>query len=240
MKEEISIAESYLWLVDAQTGEKTALTPRVPGAEKVAYRKARFVRGNPTSGAERDHVWRGIWVLTDQGGEFQRLALLDPDTGKLSPVSEDGPFDVEDFALSGEGDRLAYSTNEEGRSVLRVIGLRAFWWLLPRPQPGVGIDDAEPAVQAPRPVLPEIILRFVPPNQPAGVFSGLKWAPPLRGNVAALQDLVFNVANAQAPSDVYRYRFGVPNESWLNLFPEQFTTAKPVVCRRTRSPRSGW
>ncbi|MBV8807732.1 MAG: S9 family peptidase, partial [Acidobacteriaceae bacterium] len=39
--EGISVNESYLWVVDAATGEKTALTPRNKG-EQIAYGNARF------------------------------------------------------------------------------------------------------------------------------------------------------------------------------------------------------
>ena len=63
--EEVSINESYLWLVDTATGEKTELTPR-DGKEKVAYSSARFSKDG-----------KGIYVTTDLGSEFQRLALLD-------------------------------------------------------------------------------------------------------------------------------------------------------------------
>ncbi len=41
VEEGISINETYLWLVDAATGEKSELTPRT-GSEKVAYANARF------------------------------------------------------------------------------------------------------------------------------------------------------------------------------------------------------
>src|SRR5262249_23459819 len=42
LTEEVSINESYLWLVDLSTGQKTALTPK--DKEKVAYSEARFAK----------------------------------------------------------------------------------------------------------------------------------------------------------------------------------------------------
>src|SRR6266567_2765110 len=59
LKEEISINESYLWLVDTTTGEKIELTPR-NAAEKVSYGEARFSKDG-----------KGIYVTTDRDSEFR-------------------------------------------------------------------------------------------------------------------------------------------------------------------------
>src|SRR5881397_3803883 len=61
----VSVNESYLWLVDAASGQKTLLAPQ-PGSEPVAYGDAKFSRDG-----------KGIYVSTDQGSEFHRLAYLD-------------------------------------------------------------------------------------------------------------------------------------------------------------------
>ena len=137
-----------------------------------------------------------------------KLALWDPDTGKFLPVSEEQPFEVEDFALSPDGDKVAYATNEDGRSVLRLLGLK-----LPisfssfEDQPGV---VGERIVSVPPPEiagLPEVILRFVPDSQPVGVFSGLKWTPPLTTGPTGGGTVAFNVSNAETPADVYAYTY---------------------------------
>src|SRR5207244_12616467 len=60
--EEFSINESYLWLVDAVTGQKSELTPR-HATEKVSYGEARFSKDG-----------KGIYVTTDKDSEFHRLA----------------------------------------------------------------------------------------------------------------------------------------------------------------------
>src|SRR5258707_3862764 len=65
LEEELSINESYLWLVDTATGEKTELTPR-NAAEKGSYGEGRFSKDG-----------KGIYVTTDKDSEFQRLAYLD-------------------------------------------------------------------------------------------------------------------------------------------------------------------
>src|SRR5438876_1092555 len=54
----VSVNESYLWLVDAASGEKTLLAPP-PGSETVAYGDAKFSRDG-----------KGIYLSTDQGSEF--------------------------------------------------------------------------------------------------------------------------------------------------------------------------
>ncbi len=60
LKEELSVNEAYLWLVDSNTGEKTALTAR--GKEKVSYGDGEFSKDG-----------KGIYVTTDKDSEFHRL-----------------------------------------------------------------------------------------------------------------------------------------------------------------------
>src|SRR5713101_3627053 len=60
LKEELSVNEAYLWLVDSKTGEKTALTAR--GKEKVSYGDGEFSKDG-----------KGIYVTTDKDSEFHRL-----------------------------------------------------------------------------------------------------------------------------------------------------------------------
>ncbi len=109
LQEEISINESYLWLVNTTTGEKAAITPR-DTKEKVSYGSARFSKDG-----------KGIYVTTDQDPEFQRLALLDMSGKNPKFLTSDIPWDVESFDLSHDGKRLAFVTNEEGLSVLHVM-----------------------------------------------------------------------------------------------------------------------
>jgi dipeptidyl aminopeptidase/acylaminoacyl peptidase len=109
LREEVSINESYLWLVDTTSGEKTAITPRDTG-EKVSYGSARFSKDS-----------KGIYVTTDQGSEFQRLALLDIAGKNPKFLTSDIPWDVETFDLTHDGKRLAFIANEEGLSVLHVM-----------------------------------------------------------------------------------------------------------------------
>src|SRR5215470_1908706 len=106
--EELSINESYLWLVDTTTGRKTELTPRNT-AQKVSYGEARFSKDG-----------KGIYVTTDKDSEFHRLAYIDLETRQPTFLTTSIHWDVETFDLARDGKLLAFVTNEEGLSVLHV------------------------------------------------------------------------------------------------------------------------
>ncbi len=108
LKEELSINESYLWLVDTTTGEKTALTPR-DAKEKISYGDGEFGKDG-----------KGIYVTTDKDSEFHRLAYLDFATRQLKYLTTQIQWDVEVLMLSHDGRRIAFVTNEAGLSVLHV------------------------------------------------------------------------------------------------------------------------
>jgi dipeptidyl aminopeptidase/acylaminoacyl peptidase len=107
--EERSINESYLWLVDAATGERTALTP-VETKEKISYGEARFSKDG-----------KGIYTTTDRDSEFHRLAYLDLATKQPEFLTSNIPWDVETFDLTRDGSKIAFLTGEDGVSVLRVM-----------------------------------------------------------------------------------------------------------------------
>ena len=106
--EYVSVNESYLWLVDAKTGGKKLITPR--GGEKIAYDNARFAPDGKT-----------LYVTTDKGGEFLRLARFTPATGGHEFLTADINWDVEEFALSHDGRTIAFVTNEDGVSKLYLL-----------------------------------------------------------------------------------------------------------------------
>ena len=109
--EYLSVNESYIWLVDVASGEKTLLTPKGEGGtEQVAYGGAVFSADG-----------RGVYVTTDKESEFQRLAYLDLATGKHSYLTSHIPWDVDSYELSPDGKTLAFVTDEEGMSVLHLL-----------------------------------------------------------------------------------------------------------------------
>jgi len=111
--EAISVNETYLWLFDTATGEKTELTPRNT-TEKVAYSNARFSKDG-----------KGIYFTFDRDSEFQRLSYLDFSTKQTKVISGGIPWDVDEFALSWDGRKIAFLTNEDGLSALHLLDTAA-------------------------------------------------------------------------------------------------------------------
>ncbi|MCU1243406.1 MAG: peptidase prolyl oligopeptidase [Candidatus Acidoferrum typicum] len=112
LKEEISLNESYLWLVDTKTGEKTALMPAgTKRGDKVAYGDARFSKDS-----------KGIYVTADSGAEYMNLAYLDLGRPEIKYLisGPEAKWDVERFDLSHNGMFIAYVKDEDGVSVIHV------------------------------------------------------------------------------------------------------------------------
>jgi len=111
--EYISANESYVWLLDLATGERTLFTPK-GGTEKVAYEGARFSKDG-----------KGIYVTTDRDSEFHRLAYLDLATKKHTYLTDHIKWDVDSLEPSWDGRTLAFSVNEDGLSVLHLLDTRS-------------------------------------------------------------------------------------------------------------------
>src|SRR6202167_3354136 len=107
--EEISANETYLWLMDSSTGEKTLLTPK-GGAEKIAYASAQFSKDG-----------KGIYLTTDQDSEFQRLSYLDLSSKKFTFLTGQIHWDVEGFDITPDGKTIAFTTNEDGFGVIHLL-----------------------------------------------------------------------------------------------------------------------
>lgn len=108
--EYVSINETYLWLVDAKTGEKTALTPKGGGKEPVAYGGGQFSKDG-----------KAVWTTSDKGSEFRRLVRIDLGSKAEEAFTADIPWDVEDVEVSPDGKTVAFLTNEAGVGVLRLL-----------------------------------------------------------------------------------------------------------------------
>jgi dipeptidyl aminopeptidase/acylaminoacyl peptidase len=112
LKEEISINEAYLWLVDAKTGGKRKLQPGgMTGGEKVAIGQARFRKDG-----------KGLYLTTDAGWEYMYLAYLEFAINEVKGMitGPEAKWDVEEFDLSHDGKLIAYVKNEDGASMLHV------------------------------------------------------------------------------------------------------------------------
>ncbi|MEO6742778.1 MAG: DPP IV N-terminal domain-containing protein, partial [Chthoniobacteraceae bacterium] len=106
--EYISANESRLHLLDITSGKAEPLTP--PGAEKESWGEAAFGPDDTFA-----------YALTDRGSEFMRLVLLDFATKEARVLTKDIHWNIEDFALSQDSQRMALVSNEDGASVLRII-----------------------------------------------------------------------------------------------------------------------
>ena len=107
--EGISVNETYLWTVDPATGEKTELTPRKTN-EQVAYSNARFSKDG-----------KGVYFTSDKDSEFQRLMYMDLESKQTKVLTANIPWDLDEFALSQDGKRIAFVSNEEGLSALHLL-----------------------------------------------------------------------------------------------------------------------
>jgi dipeptidyl aminopeptidase/acylaminoacyl peptidase len=114
VQETISVAESYLWLIDGTDGTKELLTPK---GEKTGE-KSRYVGGAFSPDG------RGIFTTTDKGSEFLRLAYVDLATKEHRVVSEGINWDVDEFELSHDGRTLAAVVNEDGVGTLHLFDVR--------------------------------------------------------------------------------------------------------------------
>jgi dipeptidyl aminopeptidase/acylaminoacyl peptidase len=123
LSEYISANESYLYLLDIATGEKTLVTPK-GGTEKVSYDGAQFSKdGN------------GLYVTTDRGTDVHRLAYIDLATKQHTYLTEHIKWDVDAFALSWDGRTLAFTSNEDGLGVLHLLDPRSGKELSPPKMP---------------------------------------------------------------------------------------------------------
>lgn len=107
--EYVSVNESYLWLVDTNSGEKKLITPK-EGTDKVSYGGGLFSKDG-----------KGLYVITDRDSEFSRLAYVNLATFKHTYLTNHIPWDVEDFDLTEDGKYLAFVTNEDGASILHLL-----------------------------------------------------------------------------------------------------------------------
>jgi dipeptidyl aminopeptidase/acylaminoacyl peptidase len=108
----LSVNRSRLWLVDAASGTKAELAPR-DAPDTVAYGDARFSADG-----------RAVYVTTDQGSEFQRLARLDLATRRLTPLTPAIAHDVTEFELRPDGRTIAFVVNADGLSKLYLLDTR--------------------------------------------------------------------------------------------------------------------
>ena len=100
--ESISINKTNLWMFDMASGAKSAITDL---AAQVAY-----------GGAEFSKDGKGLYITTDQGSEFKRLARMDLASGDVTFLTSEIAWDIDGFELSPDGSTIGFLTNEAGIS----------------------------------------------------------------------------------------------------------------------------
>jgi dipeptidyl aminopeptidase/acylaminoacyl peptidase len=113
--------ESYLYIADVASG---ALTPLDPSGRKIGIRIAKLAPDG-----------RGVYFVSDDGGEFNTLYFTDLATHTPHRVSAPSGWDVEDFDVSADARYIAYSVNEEGISRLTVLDTQRKMDLAPQGVP---------------------------------------------------------------------------------------------------------
>ncbi len=133
--EYVSINDSRYHLLDLATGQMRRITPEQPVA---AYRDASFGAGNL------------LYMASDREGEFNELYEVDiSGDATFRPLSRDIPWNVELLAVSADGRTVAFVTNEDGISKLRVLDARSRRARLVPGLPNGVIDGLEIADRAP-------------------------------------------------------------------------------------------
>lgn len=108
----VSAADARVHLLDLETRKLTLLAG---GA------------GEPTVnlpvGFDDDHG--GVWLITDRGGEFRKLAWQSLKPGaEPEIVTADIPWDVDGGSISHDRSRMAFAVNENGRSHVYLMDTR--------------------------------------------------------------------------------------------------------------------
>ena len=106
----ISAVSSRPFIVDVETGEMTRIGP---DDVKADYWPAVF-SGDGES----------VYLATDLGSEFTRLARYDVSSGELNTLVTDIEWGVSDIVASTERDLIAFTTNEDGISHLYFLNPR--------------------------------------------------------------------------------------------------------------------
>jgi dipeptidyl aminopeptidase/acylaminoacyl peptidase len=103
---EVSISESFLFTVDAQSGEAREINPS-DGKKKIGYGAAVFSGDG-----------RSVFYSADEDSEVRRLTRYELAGGKKQVLTPKLAWDVDGIAVSRDGAWIAYTANEGGESAL--------------------------------------------------------------------------------------------------------------------------
>jgi dipeptidyl aminopeptidase/acylaminoacyl peptidase len=114
---QVSVSESYLYVVDLNSGQKREVDP---AAAKVGITGGKFARDG-----------QGVYLISDRDGEFARLRYVGLFTNERTVISGHIPWDIDELAISRDGHYLAYISDEAGLSKLNLLDLRTHQDLTP-------------------------------------------------------------------------------------------------------------
>lgn len=103
----INNREQRLSILDLASGRVSELAWT---AKPARYQQARF---SPSGDS--------ILVVTDHGSDLLRLVEIDIASGRRTAVTPDLQWEVEEYDISPDGRLIAYSTNEDGYSRIRLL-----------------------------------------------------------------------------------------------------------------------
>lgn len=107
----VSANESYPYILDLAKG---TLSPLHRAQEPVAYGAAAWAADG-----------QRVYYTSDEGTEFQHLRVVDTRTWVSRTLTADIPWDVEAVELSPDGRTLAFTVNQDGRSVLYLMDTKS-------------------------------------------------------------------------------------------------------------------
>ncbi len=96
----VSANESTYYILDVESGEATQINP---GEEQISYGGALWSRDG-----------KGIFITSDEGGEFSRLKYYHLEKKTFTVLTPDLNWNISGMDLSEKGDLLAFTANEDG------------------------------------------------------------------------------------------------------------------------------
>lgn len=110
----ISAEETQLWLLDIATARLTQILPAPKSKTRAVFLGAGFKPDNS-----------GLFVITNQSGEFSQLMFYRFASKQLTPVTKSVPWDVSGASMTDDGKLLSLQVNVEGRDELRLFDARS-------------------------------------------------------------------------------------------------------------------
>jgi dipeptidyl aminopeptidase/acylaminoacyl peptidase len=101
--------DSDVFLIDAITGAQEKILPR-DGSPSAGFNGFAWSKDN-----------QRLYMTTNQSGEFAELAVYDRRDKSLTVLSRHIPWDIENFSLSADGQRLMAIANNNGRDEMHLF-----------------------------------------------------------------------------------------------------------------------